>query len=183
MRVIILFLLLIITISAQEADLKQNVSNCVTKEQIVIDTTTNEGRVIKVLMDSGYSVSMQQIMLAQAKYESGNFRNQLSKKWNNVFSMLHSKKDPYSKGNWGKAEGRSGYAVYNSVEESVLARLWYSRKWKYPKDNVSVEEYVRHMKSKGYFTGNLLNYINGMNELINHDAYLFENKSVTIACN
>ena len=177
---ILLFWLLSSTISAHEAAL-DSLPFCEIKEVIGIDSTTIEGKLIKILADSGYSVGMQKIMLAQAKLESGNFKNNLTKKWNNVFSMLHSSKDPYSIGNWARAEGRSGYAVYKSIEESIYARIWYSRRWNYP-DNVSPDEYVRHIKSKGYFTGNEQEYLKCIKALIKRDAFLFENKSVTIVC-
>lgn len=184
MRFLFLLLLLLPSFAAQEAEIKrESVCDCVTKETVIVDVSTQEGRIIKVLADSGYSIGMQQILLAQAKFESGSFKNTLSKKWNNVYSMLHSRHDPYSKGNWGFAEGRSGYAVYNSLEESVYARLWYSRKWKYPSDVASVDEYVLHIKSKGYFTGSTESYISNMRSLIKADAHIFENKSVMIACN
>jgi hypothetical protein len=181
MRVILLFLLLISTGAKEAIVVPERALECVTTEEILIDTATVEGRVIKILADSGYTVRMQQIILAQAKYESGSFRNPLTKKWNNVFAMLHSKYDPYSLGNWGYAEGRYGYAVYKSLEESVYARIWYSRKKKYPV-NVSVEEYIAHIKAKGYFTGNQDKYLDGIKKLIDRDENLFKNKSVMIAC-
>lgn len=180
MRVIILLLLLFVSVGAKEATVHEN-AICEAKEVVNVDVSTVEGRVIKILADSGYSIRMQKILLAQAKHESGNFRNPLTKNWNNVFAMLHSSKDPYSKGNWAKAEGRSGYAVYNSIEESVYARIWYSRKWNYP-DDASTGEYVRHIKSKGYFTGDQQKYIDALRKWIARDAHLFENKSVIIAC-
>jgi hypothetical protein len=179
MRFILLLLLLVgLTAHTKEPIPEQSVF--VSEVSVVLDTT-NEGRVIKILADSGYSVGMQQIILAQAKLESGNFTNSLTRKWNNAFAMLHSKCDPYSVGNYGRAEGRSGYAVYKSLEESVYARLWYSRKWKYPVD-VNLYEYVMHIKRKGYFTGDADHYYNNMRDLIARDASLFENKSVTITC-
>lgn len=184
MRLITIILLILFSVETQEASLDPaETALCDTIEVLNVDTDTAEGRVIRVLYDSGYSIPMIQILLAQAKLESGNFKNNLTRKWNNVFAMLHSGSDPYSQGNWGFAEQRSGYAVYSSIEESVSARIWYSRKWSYPMDSVSPEEYVRHMKRKGYFTASEHEYIAAINRLIKQDAPLFENKSVMIVCN
>lgn len=181
MKVIILFLLLLVSTGAQEAIVTRENVTCHAKEIINIDKSTVEGRIITILADSGYSIGMQKILLAQAQHESGGFNNKLTKNWNNLFAMLHSPKDPYSKGNWAKAEGRSGYAVYNSIEESVYARIWYSKRWNYPAE-ASPGEYVRHIRSKGYFTGNQQDYLNAIRKWINRDAHIFENKSVIIAC-
>lgn len=184
-----LFLFLFGSFTTQEATLAKKICSCELTEVVNVDETTNEGRMIKILSDSGYSVRMQQIILAQAKFESGSFTNSLSKKYNNVFSMLHSKRDPYSMGNWGFAEGRVGYAVYKTFNESVYARLWYNRKWKYPNDS-DLDDYVSTLYAKRYFIGdpkssaqsNINMYKTGLKKLIDRDAHLFENKSVKIAC-
>lgn len=180
MRVLILLLLLFVSVGAKEATTMNE--NCSYVQVSMIDTTTVEGKMIKILSDSGYSVRMQQIILAQAKFESGNFKNSLTRKHNNVFGMLHSKRDPYSVGNWGFAEGRTGYAVYNSINESVYARMWYSRQKGYPKD-ASVEDYVHHMKQKKYFEATEKEYLKGLKKLINQDSAIFQNKNLIIACN
>jgi hypothetical protein len=140
-----------------------------------IEAMSTQERIVRVLSDSGISVRMQQILLAQADYESGGFKNSLTKKWNNVYSMLHSRRDPYSLGNWGYAEGRSGYSVYLSIENSVCARLWYSRSWKYPADT-TVEAYVTHIKSRGYFTGDAKEYLAGMQARMKKNEALWQVK-------
>lgn len=170
MRVIMLILMLLLSYETREGVLTIEAVGKVYKVAV-----TNEDRVIKILSDSGYSTRMQQIILAQGKFESGDFKNSLTRKYNNVFAMLHSKYDPYSKGNWGRAEGRSGYAVYGSLDESVYARMWYQRNKKYPSDT-TVEAYVKHIKSKGYFEDNEKRYLKGMRYWIEKDSHLFENK-------
>jgi hypothetical protein len=129
---------------------------------------TTEDRIIKVLQDSNYSLRMQQIIVAQAKHESGNFTNSLTRKYNNIFAMLHSKYDPFSKGNYGYAEGRKGYAVYDRIEESTRAYIWYTRKKKYPSDTTLVA-YVDILKAKSYFTGNKKEYLNSLTIHISKD--------------
>lgn len=127
---------------------------------------TIEERVSKVLQDSGYSQNMQAIILAKADLESGTFRNKLTKEHNNFFSMLHSKYDPYSKCGCGFAEGRLGYASYPTIEDQVYAYIWYTKKRGYPKEATPLE-YVRFMKSKGYFEANELSYLAGLKARLN----------------
>jgi hypothetical protein len=148
-------------------------------EEIVIKELTLEERIIKVLQDSGYSKNMQQLILAKADFESGGFKNKLTREHNNVFSMLHSKRDPYSKCGCGFAEGRKGYASYPTIEDQVYAYIWYTKKKHYPKE-ATPYQYVAYMKSKGYFVGdpklsdkeNIKMYLNGILSRINkYNAY------------
>lgn len=122
---------------------------------------TIEDKIRGVLIDSGYSENMQAIILAKADLESGTFSNPLTKHHNNVFSMLHSKYDPYSKCGCGFAEGRLGYASYPTIEEQVYAYIWYTKRRGYPKE-ATPKEYVRFMKSKGYFEANEKLYLAGV---------------------
>lgn len=122
---------------------------------------TIEERITKVLQDSGYSKNMQALILAKADLESGAFKNKLTREHNNVFSMLHSKRDPYSVCGCGFAEGRIGYASYPTIEDQVYAYIWYTKKKKYPKE-ATPAQYVRFMKSKGYFEANENLYLKGL---------------------
>lgn len=127
---------------------------------------TIEERISRVLQDSGYSINMQHIILAKADLESGTFKNELTKKHNNVFSMLHSKRDPYSICGCGFAEGRSGYASYPSIEDQVYAYIWYTKRRQYPIE-ATPAQYVRYMKSKGYFEAEEKLYLKGLISRLN----------------
>lgn len=124
--------------------------------------------IINVLRNSGYTVRMQEIILAQAIHESGNFTNRLSKKWNNVFSIYKSRYDTLAIGNHGIAEGRKGWAVYRNVQDATKAYILYTSKREYPKDT-TLSAYVAFMKRKGYFTADEKQYYNCMKTIISRN--------------
>lgn len=112
---------------------------------------TPEERITKVLYDSGYSMRMTQIILAQARHESGNFTNPLTKSHCNVFGMRHPRVRPTtSLGPLAKAEGRTGYASFNSIEDATRDYILYSRYIKAPTDT-TLEYYATFLHNKRYY--------------------------------
>lgn len=140
----------------------------VKEEKIVIDTIktyTTEERIAKVLSDSGFSLRMQRIIVAQAKLESGCFNNNLTKKHNNLFGMRHPRiRKTYSIGAYARAEKRNGYASYNSIDSCVTDFIYYYRSIK--AYDTTVEQYVKHIKKKGYFEANEKQYVRSLIKLM-----------------
>jgi uncharacterized FlgJ-related protein len=132
----------------------------VKKERITV-----REKILGVLEDSCYSPRMQEIILAQAIHESGNFTNKLSKRWNNVFSIYKSKYDTLAIGNHGFAEGRTGWAVYRNVEDATKAYILYTKGRGFPKDT-TLSAYVDFLKKKNYFTADKQLYYNSMKTII-----------------
>ena len=52
----------------------------------------------------------------KAKLESGNFQSNLFKKYNNMFGMKH----PYKRPTLAIGKTESGYAIFNSWEDSII---------------------------------------------------------------
>ncbi len=125
-----------------------------------IDSLTTEEKIVAVLVDSGYSRTMQRIILAVAKHESGVFTNPLSKYHYNFFSMQHPKRRAtLSVGPMATAEGRrSRYGSYLSIDSAVTDYLMHKRYLKLP-DATSAKQYVYAMKAKGYFEDNPERYL------------------------
>lgn len=107
-------------------------------------------RIELVLLDSGYSSRMINIVIAQARHESGNYTSKLAVRNNNIFGMRHPVKRPTtSLGPLASAEGRKGYASYNSIEDSVRDLILYHRHFRVPESNLA--DYVTYLKRKRYY--------------------------------
>lgn len=110
---------------------------------------TREQRILIALQDR--TPRMQQIILAQAKHESGNFSNSLTIYHNNLFAMRHPRRRPTTSiGPYGKAEGRTGYASFKSIESSVKDYQLYTQYVKAPVDT-TLSAYVTFLHDKRYF--------------------------------
>jgi hypothetical protein len=124
---------------------------------------TIEEKIVLVLIDSGITdVRMQKIMLAQAKFESRNFKNKLAIEHNNVFSLHHSKNDTLSLGKLGRAEGCACFASYRSVEDATRAYLRLIHRMQIPRDP-DVRLFTQKLKKAGYYTSSRLLYERGLN--------------------
>lgn len=88
-------------------------------------------RIFNELVRLGVDTLSAKVFTAQAHLESGGFTNPLTKKHNNVFSILHdkSRKLTTSLGPYAKAEGRAGYASYASIEAAVQDFLYFLDYW------------------------------------------------------
>ena len=92
-----------------------------------------------------------EFIVAQAKHESGNYKNRLTREHNNIFARLHSRYDTLSKGPFGYAEGRSGYASYNSIKDATVSQVKYFRRLKYSFNWKSSYEFAYELKKKRYY--------------------------------
>lgn len=104
-------------------------------------------RVFKAFLTFGIDSTSAKIFTAQAVHESGNFTNKLTRNNNNIFAVLH---DPYrpttSIGNYGKAEGRSGYASYASIEAAVADFILFMGYWGISLQQSSISLYCSRLK-------------------------------------
>jgi hypothetical protein len=123
---------------------------------------TIEERIITVLIDSGITnIDMQKIMIAQAKFESGNFKNRLTSEHNNVFSLHHSKNDTLSLGMIATAEGCHCFASYRSVEDATRAYLRLIARMQIPREpNIGL--FARKLKERHYYGAPRRTYEQGL---------------------
>jgi hypothetical protein len=164
MKTITILLLLLLPVTAMNSVMSS--SEPLGAELIL----TTEERVVQVLRDSGYSREMQRIILAQAKHESGGFTNSLTRKHNNLFGMLHPRSRPtLSLDGSAWAEGRVGYARYESLEASVGDYLLY-KKFVNAEDKPDAKSYIYQLKRLGYFTDNAGNYLGGVKRYMRGDS-------------
>jgi hypothetical protein len=152
------------------------VSIIVTEPPTIFKTVpqTIEEQILAVLIDSGFSVCEQAIILAQTKHESGHYKNAISKNNNNVFSLHKRRNSIYVLPEKALAEGCLCFATYRSVQDATLDYLQYRDRLGIPLD-FSVEEYVAFIKRKKYFTDNEECYLSSMQRLIQEDNSLVSN--------
>jgi len=138
-------------------------TNAVAKKPMVeiinLDLMTIEERIDYSLTNYGYDSLMRKLIIAQAKHESGNFRSKLFKKHNNLFGMMHPRVRPtLSKGSLARAEGRAGYASFETIENSVQDYILWMKFNDLPTTFSSPKDYASTLKSKRYFTDDLSRY-------------------------
>lgn len=92
-----------------------------------------------------------ELIVAQAKHESGNYKNKLTKEHNNIFSRLHHKSDTLSLGPYGYAEGRKGYASYRSIRDATISQVSYFKRLKYSMNWTSSYAFAAELKKKRYY--------------------------------
>lgn len=111
-----------------------------------------ELQLFNTFLENDIDTVMAKILVAQASHESGRFKNPLTKKHHNVFSIMHtSKRQTLSLGGFGYAEGRGGYCSYSSTDSSAIDMLMYMKFRKIPNNFSSVTEFSRELKKKKYF--------------------------------
>jgi flagellum-specific peptidoglycan hydrolase FlgJ len=106
---------------------------------------------------------MVEIIVAQARFESGNFTNSLTKNHNNIFSMRHPKiRSTTSLGPLANAEGRTGYASYSSIESATEDFILWLNFTNIP-TKLTTNNYVKLLKAKRYFEASEKHYKKGIN--------------------
>jgi len=108
--------------------------------------------------------NLKQYITAQAMHETGVFTSPLFLKYNNAFGM----KQPVQRNTLSKGITESGYASYETVEDSIKdLQLWLDAK-QAPEQFESADAYVEYIKSKGYFEATLNSYKKAVNKHLNN---------------
>jgi uncharacterized FlgJ-related protein len=128
---------------------------------------TIEERIMVTLQKHDVPIPMQKLILAQAKLESGEFTNNLTRKGNNLFGMRHPKiRRTTSLGPTMRAEGRAGYAKFESIEKSVEDLLLYLECRNIPDTFAIAHNYARVLKEKHYYESSSGDYTRGLNRYL-----------------
>jgi hypothetical protein len=120
-----------------------------------------EGRIRAVLESEEIDPYVIELMVAQSKFESGNYKNTLTP-YNNVFARHYSKKDTFAISAGARAEGHSRFAKYPSVEDATLSQLWYFRNRRYTFKWKSPYQFALELKQKHYYEADLMVYTKGL---------------------
>lgn len=108
----------------------------ITKEQIVQEISF-EDSVYNYILE--LNIQHPEVVLRQARIESGNFKSRVFLENNNMFGM----KIPNKRPNMVSGSNR-GYAVYNSWQESVIDYALYQV---YSGKNLSKEDYIKMLNN------------------------------------
>ena len=106
---------------------------------------------------------MKAYITAQAMHETGIFTSPLFLKYNNAFGM----KMPVQRHTLATQPTPTGYATYNSVEDSIKDLVLYFSAKEYPETFETVGEYVDFAKTKGYFEASLASYKKAVTKYLN----------------
>lgn len=124
------------------------------KEQRIL----NHYKIIRDVLPKTFTDDQAKILTAQAMHETGNFTSRLYKEQNNMFGMRH----PILRQTKSVKE-QNGFATFASLEDSVSDLLLYFDEFGIkPKDWTKVNEYVKIIKQRGYFTDDYLPYFNAV---------------------
>ena len=120
-----------------------------------------EGRIRRTLQAEEIDPYVIDILVAQSKHESGNYKNSLTP-YNNVFARHYSKKDTFAISAGAPGEGHRRFAKYPSVEYATLSQLDYLRRKKYSFKWKSPYQYALELKKKHYYEADIMVYTNAL---------------------
>jgi len=118
-----------------------------------------EERIRKYLKNQNLSKEQTDLIVAQSKVESGNYKSEVYKRNNNAFGMRLAVVRPTT--HIGDLD-KDGYANYLSLEDSVQdLLLWFE----YLKLSIPDKSYnyAALLKSKGYYEASQVDYYNALN--------------------
>jgi hypothetical protein len=154
----IVSILTILTLSIGSVGMSDNELCSSLTEEVKIDY---EGRIRRVLESEEIDPYTIELIVAQSKYESGNYKNTLTP-YNNVFARHYSKKDTFALSAGARAEGHSRFAKYPNVESATLSQLWYFRKKNYSFRWKSPYQFALELKQKHYYEADIMVYTKGL---------------------
>lgn len=107
-------------------------------------------------------------LVAMAKHESGNFKNNLSMKYNNVFSMGYPNVRPSINSGFAFLENNPfKWSKYSSVTQATKDLVKYLEYNRFPKNsNMSIESFISWLKQRRYFEDDYFNYLNGVKRFL-----------------
>lgn len=122
-----------------------------------------ETEIREVLAEQGVKPFTIELIVAQSKHESGNYKNGLTE-YNNIFARHYFKADTFATSAGAPGEGHTRFAKYPSVKSATLSQLWYFKRKRYSMDWSSTYQFAAECKRKGYYEAPLSVYVNALNK-------------------
>lgn len=116
-----------------------------------------ESEIRDVLETEGLDPFVVDLLVAQSKHESGNYKNSLTK-YNNVFARHYHKTDTFATSAGAEAEGHSRFAKYPTLRSATLSQISYLRRKNYSFKWKSPNEFATELKSKSYYEASIEEY-------------------------
>lgn len=129
---------------------------------VVID---HEAEIRDVLEKENVDPYVAELLIAQSKHESGNYKNSLTK-YHNVFARHYHKNDSFAISAGATAEGHSRFAIYPSLKNATLSQLSYLKRKKYSFRWNSPKQFAVELKSKGYYEATVEEYTDALNRFV-----------------
>lgn len=158
-RTLTILILLTVSVGMAEDELCSSINS----ESEPVDY---ENRIRRTLETQEIDPYVIELLVAQSKHESGNYRNSLTP-YNNVFARHYSKKDTFAISAGAPAEGHSRFAKYPDVEAATLSQLDYLRRKKYTFNWKSPYQYALELKQKRYYEAEVMTYTNALIRFMN----------------
>jgi uncharacterized protein YccT (UPF0319 family) len=133
-----------------------------------IEESAYEREIREVLEEEEIEPYVIELLVAQSKHESGNYKNNLTK-YNNIFARHYFKADTFAISAGAKAEGHSRFAIYPSVKAATLSQLWYFKRKHYSFNWKSTYQFALELKSKHYYEAPIPVYVNALNKFMRKD--------------
>lgn len=142
-------------------------SGCIGKREVkeVTVAMDHEAEIRAVLAEEDVTPYVTELLIAQSKHESGNYKNSLTK-YHNVFARHYHKSDTFAISAGAKAEGHSRFAIYPSIKNATLSQLWYLRRKNYSFKWKSPREFALELKSKRYYEAPVETYTAALNKFM-----------------
>lgn len=116
----------------------------------------------KIALTRGLLLSQAKLLIYQSAHETGNWKSYAYLEDNNLFGM----KMPVKRVTLATRSGNSGYAHYNSVNDSINDMIdWLSyNKFEMPANDskADIEQYAVSLKDDSYYTDTVANYASAM---------------------
>jgi hypothetical protein len=124
-----------------------------------------EAEIRDVLESEGLEPFVVDLLVAQSKHESGNYKNSLTK-YNNVFARHYHKNDTFATSAGAKAEGHSRFAKYPNLRNATLSQISYLKRKQYSFKWKSAYQFALELKSKRYYEAPIEVYTNALNKYL-----------------
>lgn len=103
--------------------------------------------ITEILQSAGYSSRMASFWVGVSDFETGQWTSPLYVNSFNMFGM----KQPKKRETLSIGATTSGFARFDSIEDSVRDLVLYMEEFNYPNDFPNLQAMISFMKSKGYF--------------------------------
>lgn len=156
------------------ASINMNEAHVIVKEtklEVKIKELSIEDSVRLVLSEKNLSSYTVELLIAQSKHESGNYRNSLSRLHKNIFSRHYEKIDTLSLGAGGSAEGHNRFARYKSIKDATNSQYAYLKRRGYTFSWNTPREFAIELKNKRYYEDSIDNYSRALSKLIKQQKH------------
>jgi len=120
---------------------------------------------LKVIRQSEYN-HYEPWLIAQSRHETANWKSSLFNAHKSLFGFKESKNVKWRGYRGPKSPEGDYYAGYFNYQDSADHLLNWLRYNNIPTNLASVDDYVKAIRSKGYFTDTLDNYTNGVKRFL-----------------